>query len=442
MLLTDKIKRYVDGNFKKLGVNKKNQIQRLLYEISKSQNIDFKKILGEYNKNRFSVIKKELLKKRFPASSLDKEKFEPYLPYLSINPEYKVRIKPIKAIYPKNIYFEKNTAKTIVLDRFKKAFPHSLFKEIPSLKEFTKDTQKHSIELYNKRRDNFFIVNENFDFFKKCPCSAGCIHCGYAILNLGFGCPYECAYCYLQIYSNSPGIIISANIDKYLNVLKNSISKYKRIGTGEFADSLAFDNITGFSSTLIKFFSKYPEITFEFKTKSNNIKNILNTKLSSNIVVAWSLNPKKIIDKNEFYSASLSERINAAKKCAAAGYKVAFHFDPVIYYNGWEDDYRDTVNFLFDNIPSEKIVWISIGALRSTKKLKKIIENRYPDADILDSELLIGFDEKLRYSDSVRIKIYKNMINWIRERSSATYIYLCMEKKKIWKECNISATFL
>ncbi len=194
-----------------------------------------------------------------------------------------------------------------------------------------------------------------------------------------------------------------------------------------------------FSPMIINFFRKYPEIIFEFKTKSNNVENIIKTAPAQNVVIAWSLNPQSFIDKNEFYSASLFQRIEAAKKCVEAGYKVAFHFDPVVCYEGWDKEYHEVIDILFDNIKAEYIKWISLGTFRFSRNLKKIIENRFSESEILDGELVIGFDGKLRYSDSVRINIYKNMISWIKNRTTCTFIYLCMENKNVWKECSLRA---
>lgn len=432
----DEIKKYVDKRFSRLGVNKKREITRLLYEISKRDGVPFHDIAAGLEECSFLKIKKKLLEKRFPMAASVREKINPYLPGLSICPEHRMYIDEPE-LYPENIYFDKASSGSGILDNLKKQFPDSMFTEIISLKEYVKAHQ-FSVKTYNLRRKNFFVVKEGFDFFKKCPCTKGCVCCGYYIFNLGFGCPYECTYCYLQEYTNIPGIIIPSNLEEYFEAFKKTGKDFMRIGTGEFADSLALDNITGFSSEIIDFFRKYPKIIFEFKTKSSNVENIIKTKPAENVVIAWSLNPQSFIDRNEFYSAALSERIEAAKKCADAGYKIAFHFDPVVCYEEWKKEYKEVVDLIFDSINGENIKWISLGTFRFHRNLKKIIENRFPENRILDGELIIGFDGKLRYTDRIRIEIYKNMINWITNRSPRSFIYLCMESKRVWKECGIS----
>ncbi|MCX5716064.1 MAG: hypothetical protein NTV07_04280 [Candidatus Omnitrophica bacterium] len=277
------------------------------------------------------------------------------------------------------------------------------------------------------------MIEEKYDFFKGCPCTKGAPGCGYHIFNLGFGCIYECTYCYLQEYTNCPGIVLPVNLDSYFAVF----AKYKRpgmrIGTGEFTDSLALDHITQYSLPLVELFSRHLDTTFEFKTKSANIANLLGQKHHGNIVVSWSLNPQAVVEKNEFYTASLNQRLKAALECVRAGYRVGFHFDPMIYHKEWGKGYQGLVNKLFDVIPAKKIAWISLGTLRFNPALKPVIEDRFPVNKILNEELLMGFDNKLRYSPHVRLFIYENMLYWIKRRAKNLYTYLCMEDNNIRK---------
>ena len=141
------------------------------------------------------------------------------------------------------------------------------------------------------------------------------------------------------------------------------------------------DHITEYSPAIIEFFNKHEDATFEFKTKSSNIDNLLKVKHSGNIVASWSLNPQKIIDKNEFFTADLSERLASAEKCAKAGYKIGLHFDPIIYFKGWEREYGEVIDLLFGKIKPKDIAWISMGTFRFKPELEdRLITDRqsYP----------------------------------------------------------------
>ncbi|MBI5417202.1 hypothetical protein HZA55_04565 [Candidatus Poribacteria bacterium] len=435
------IKSFVEINFQHFGANKRQEITRLTYEISKSENISSDKVFNELLTEdtpveNYTKIKKKLLERRYRYAVSHNEPINTYLPKIDLFPNEFVNLTK-QRFYPKKVFIETGAINSSLAKQFKTLFPESNFIEIASLKEYLHAHKEHTVEDYNNRRNMFFIVNENYDFFKCCPCTSGAYGCGYHIFNFGFGCIYECTYCYLQHYTNNPGIILPANIDRFFD----NFNKYKkprmRIGTGEFSDSLAFDNITNFSVIIADFFRKQKDVIFEFKTKSCEISNLLKIESAPNIVIAWSLNPQRIINENEFFSTTLEARLQAAKESIDAGYKVAFHFDPVIYFHGWEDEYEALIDLLFEKINSESIAWISIGTFRFSPGLKPIIERRFPQNKILDEELLIGYDNKLRYSYSNRCNIYKKILIMLHKHSKNLKIYLCMEEISMWKDLDL-----
>ena len=413
---------------------------RLLFEIEKRGTVSFADFNSLSKEKSFDKVKSVLLSLRYPESYPETSTDGFYLPKVSIDAGCRAKIGRFK-FYPENIFIEQKAAQTPLAEKICSVFSKAKQTIIPSVKLFTKDYQ-FKLSDYNKRTQNLFLAEEKYDYCKPCPCTAGALRCGYSIFNLGFGCPFECSYCFLQGYQNFPGIIIPVNLGSFLERIDSSCSgsavfPYPRFGSGEFTDSLVFDDLTGFSKEIIHFFSSLPDKYFEFKTKSINVANILSCPPQKNIVVSWSLNPQKVIDNNEFYTASLDERISAAKQCSDAGFGVGFHFDPIIYYDSWEKDYFEVIEKIFSNISQDKICWISLGTLRMPKNLKKAVENRFPENKILDGELLLDQGDKLRYLISTRIAIYSKMVEKIRGLSKKPIVYLCMEPKEIWQKCGL-----
>ena len=121
-----------------------------------------------------------------------------------------------------------------------------------------------------------------------------------------------------------------------------------RIGSGEFTDSLVFDDITQYSQALVPFFRARPQWQFEFKTKSVNIGGLLKVGGCENVVVSWSVNSSKITDEAEHFTPGLTARLQAACEVARAGYRIGFHFDPVVIYDGYEPDYARTIQEMAD----------------------------------------------------------------------------------------------
>jgi spore photoproduct lyase len=426
----------IKNKFPNFGTNKSREILRLLCEISSIEQIAINVILDTLMAKDYASIKKELLKRRYPKIFGKVPLSSFYLPKYDIDTTAKAKITS-EPFYPKNIYYEAQAEKSILFENIKTLFPRANYVEMESLKNFVK-SRSFTLKDYNNRSDNLFLIKERYDFFKSCPCTSGVVKCGYYVMNLGMGCIYDCSYCFLQSYQNIPAIVIPCNITDYLQdekiiSLTQGFLKYKRIGSGEFSDSLVFDHITNFSAHIINYFKNKKDIFFEFKTKSSNIENLLNAGGQENIVVAWSINSYEMTKSNEFNTSPIQERLEAAKKCAQVGFSTAFHFDPIIYYQDWKQGYKNAVNMVFDIVPNSSIKWISLGTLRMPTYQKTTIENRFPETKILHGELLLGHDYKLRYHKNLRIEMYKFINQIIQSKKSKTTVYLCMETENVWQ---------
>lgn len=273
--------------------------------------------------------------------------------------------------------------------------------------------------------------------FQKCPGSPNMICCNYLLLNTCFDCLYNCSYCFLNFYKNSFGIVQFTNIDKLFLEIDEKIGVKKdliyRIGTGEFTDSLMMDERTGIAKEIIERSAKYDNIMIEFKTKSNNVDHILDIENKGNTVIAWSLNTIRNIRESEFDTATLDERLSAAKKAQDAGYLLAFHFDPIIIYDGHETDYLDVIEKIAEFVNPDGIAWISLGCFRYASSFKDVMSEKFTNETLTLEEMFPGLDGKYRYIKNKRINIFSKMLNKIRSYTEKPFVYLCMEATDVWE---------
>jgi spore photoproduct lyase len=449
----ENLKQVIEDNFHFLpNKNQIRDIERLVFEIMRRENISVEDIIRYLKKNpnlkkydgrnRFIPIKASLIKRRFPLTS-EKERidtkrvfltpFKKYsYPLYKLNTEGKEPLASVKGkeTLPVKVVVEKEVKNSYLLNNIKKRFINMKIEEVNYYSEYLK---REGFSIGELKNPIFFITKEKWDFLKKCPCTKYHLPCNYWIFNLGFGCPFDCSYCFLQQYTNFPGIILPGNLDDFFDVFDKFIKKIKmpiRIGTGEFCDSLALDDITEYSEKLISYF-RDKNVLFELKTKSNNINNLLKTHPSPNIIISWSLNPEFIIEREEVGTVSLKERLESARKVQVAGYRCGFHFDPIIHFEGWEAHYKKVIENLYSYL-DPPFAWISLGTLRCNRELKKIVELRFPQSNIFYGELFLGEDKKLRYPKFLRKEIYESMVKWLRAYDKKTPLYLCMESKDIW----------
>ena len=276
-------------------------------------------------------------------------------------------------------------------------------------------------------------------FFKPCPGTKEYICCDYQVLNIGMNCPMDCVYCILQAYLNNPYLSFFVNVEDLLNELKEAFvqkpEQFWRIGTGEFTDSLALDRLIGLSPLLVQFMRDKGSAVLELKTKTAVVENLEGLDHGGRTIVAWSLNSPVMVAGEELRTASLDQRLAAAARCASWGYKLAFHFDPIIYHAGWQDGYAGTIERLFAAVPKENIAWISMGCLRYLPPLKKMAGQRFPNSRFFHEEFIEGLDGKARYFRTLRVEMYQFLYRQLQQYvDSGTCVYLCMENNEIWQE--------
>src|SRR6516164_5615462 len=125
------------------------------------------------------------------------------------------------------------------------------------------------------------VTQRHGSFLLSCPASStqfAC--CGYLVLVLASNCPMDCSYCFLQEYlADNPSFQVYANyagaFDELERVMRRAPGRALRVGTGELADSLAFDRMTGISHDLVEFCARRDGVLLELKTKTDEIDTLL-----------------------------------------------------------------------------------------------------------------------------------------------------------------------
>jgi spore photoproduct lyase len=278
-------------------------------------------------------------------------------------------------------------------------------------------------------------------FLRPCPGTPDYICCGYQVLQVALGCPLDCTYCILQGYVNVPAITVFVNVEDLLEELEarwaESPARVWRLGTGEFGDSLALDALMGLNERLIPLFTGRRRAVLEIKSKwagEAELAPLLALGPNPRIVFAWSMNPPAVIRGEERFTAALDARLKAASRAAAAGFRVAFHFDPIIYFPGWEEAYRSTVERLGEALPGVSVAWVSLGTLRFPTAMRSLIFRRFPHSRAAAQEMVRAPDGKLRYFKDLRVEMYGRLKEWLGPAAPGALVYLCMESPRVWRQ--------
>ncbi|MEW5801176.1 MAG: spore photoproduct lyase family protein [bacterium] len=315
------------------------------------------------------------------------------------------------------------------------ALTENIIRNAPSIPVEYRRVDKDSLNHLTCK--DLVIAHYQGNFYKPCPGTLHYLCCQYKILNIGLNCPLACTYCILQSYLDHPAMVVHANVEEMLQELDALFSQYPttifRIGTGEFTDSLVLDPLSELTKVIVPSFANQKNAFLELKTKTTNVHNLQGLEHRGKTIVAWSLNSPRVVREEEPGAPSIEERLLAAQKCQGWGYRLAFHFDPVIFYPGWEEDYQKTIELLFTMIKPSAITWISLGCFRYMPKLKAAIQEKFHRSRIIYEEFIQGLDGKMRYLEVLRQEIYAKMAYWIRQKAPHCFLYLCMESPKVWR---------
>ncbi|MFQ5641041.1 MAG: radical SAM protein [bacterium] len=267
-----------------------------------------------------------------------------------------------------------------------------------------------------------------------CPvASENTVCCNLHTIDAVENCTFGCSYCTIQTFYNENFVFDSDFTEKLRNI-RVQPERFYHFGTGQSSDSLVWGNRNGILDALCLFAADHPNILLEFKTKSDNIRYFLDHAVPKNIVCSWSLNTPTIIDNEEHFTARLEQRLLAARHVADKGIGVAFHFHPMVYYQGWEHDYPQIATHLTAHFSSDEVLFISFGSVTFIKPVIKKIRSHGHSTKMLQMEMVSDPHGKLTYPDEIKINMFKTMHKALQPWQSKVFMYLCMEKASIWEK--------
>ncbi|MFW5887861.1 MAG: radical SAM protein, partial [Bacteriovoracia bacterium] len=177
------------------------------------------------------------------------------------------------------------------------------------------------------------VLETDHNLWGQCPVASEKTRCCNlytldAVQNCGFGC----SYCCIQTFYHGNNIIFVKDLKSKLQKIKLDPAKRYHIGTGQGSDSLMWGNREGILEALLEFAARNSNVILELKTKSDNVKDLIDIGIPRNVITTWTLNTDTIIRAEEHKTANLNKRLTAARKVADAGAKVGFHFHPMVFY--------------------------------------------------------------------------------------------------------------
>jgi len=267
------------------------------------------------------------------------------------------------------------------------------------------------------------------------------------------GCFYRCEWCYLKLTYRAafPFITVRVQYEKIKDQLWKRLAGAMEpviFNSGELADSLSMDHLTRAGREFIPFFGQAENGFLFMLTKSDNIDNILDLSHNKHTIIAWSINSPLVSQKYELGAPPFESRLSAARKVREAGYRVRIRLDPIIPFQGWQEEYAGTIKRVFEQISPESI---TIGTLRFEEgfyKMRKTIFTKDSDLPqfvesmepMFAPKAFPGYKRaksgKYSFREEERAEIFGFVVGEIRKYSDCP-VALCKESANIWNRVGL-----
>lgn len=215
-------------------------------------------------------------------------------------------------------------------------------------------------------------------------------------------CVYDCRYCFLQGMYRSAHWVWFINYEDFADEIKQTLTANKQpcwFFSGYDCDSLAYEPTTGFIEYFLPLFAEHQTAHLEIRTKSTQIRSLLNNQPLPNVVVAFSFTPEKIANKLEHGVPAIKKRINAMLKLARAGWQIGLRFDPLIYWRDYKSHYQALFSEIFAKLDDSALHSVSLGAFRLPKPFFDNMVKLYPEevlfaGNLTDKAKMVSYPEQ------------------------------------------------
>ena len=256
--------------------------------------------------------------------------------------------------------------------------------------------------------------------------------CNLLTLDAVENCGFDCSYCSIQSFYHGNKIYFDEQFGRKLKTLRLDPAQTYHIGTGQSSDSLMWGNRAGVLDAITDFAHSNPNVILEMKSKSKNIRYLLDREIPRNVICTWSLNTQSVIEHEEHLTASLNDRLDAARKVADKGIIVGFHFHPMMYYDNWRREYARIFEQLQERFDADEVAMVSFGTLTFIKPVIQQIRRRGLKSKILQMPL-VDAGGKLSYPLETKLEMFTFAYESLHSWQERVFFYLCMESPELWK---------
>lgn len=242
--------------------------------------------------------------------------------------------------------------------------------------------------------------------------------------SFGYGCLYDCSYCYMKRHL-AEGLTIASNPEDILTAINNHAAWLgPKVPNQTDPDYWTYDISCNEDFALHAKYHQWKYI-FDYFKNHDNIKGSFATKYvqedflhydpNNKIRIRFSLMPANIAAILEPNTSLIIERIKAIDCFQDAGYEVHINFSPIVVTSTWLSDYANLFHSINDYVTDKENVYAECIFLTHNKA--KHVNNPKPGEDLIwtpsnqETKISQYGGENVRYNHRIKRKYIRQFID-------------------------------
>lgn len=305
---------------------------------------------------------------------------------------------------PKALYCERNIENYTLGKEILEKYKDVPIIEIDNHNNIEEMRKKQNSEFPDMKRNLIIGVRKTHKFVENHKTS------DYLVPYTSSGCTAMCMYCYLVCnYNKCAYLRLFVNREEMLDKIIKTAQKSEKELTfeiGSNSDLILENTITNNLVWTIENFANTEKGKLTLPTKFNMVDDILTLKHNRKVIIRMSVNPEEIINKVEFGTSRLAQRVEAINKLVEADYPVGILIAPVILVENWKELYSNLIKYLYDNLSKKvkKEVFFEIIFMTYSYVHNAINREAFPNAiNLFDKDIMTGRGKgKYMYKEYIR----------------------------------------
>jgi len=254
-------------------------------------------------------------------------------------------------------------------------------------------------------------------------------------LHSALGCFHKCQYC-----RRGRVTTLALNIEEFVEHVDGLMDENPWQTVYRYdveTDCLILEPEYGMCRELVEHYAELDDKYIILFSKSDNVEFLLDLEHKGHTIMLWTLSTPTVSREIEVATATMEERLEAARKCQEAGYTVRFKMKPIIPIADWRAEATEMFEKLFDTVQPDNLS-MEMLFFDTVDELKELF-----DISLFDPALIQRLEEHEASGQmtdrshpipaDIRAEVYEHYLTEIKRLSPETPISLCAETSEMWE---------